>query len=83
MSAKGYAFQVESLYVYKKSGATFAEVPYFFGSRKAGKTKLASKEIFRFAWTTIKTGIVGVRKKKKEGKGEGLPAVASPNIINE
>ena len=35
VSAKGYAFQVESLYVYKKLGATFAEVPYFFRSKKS------------------------------------------------
>lgn len=62
VSAKGYAFQVESLYVYKKSGMTFSEVPFSFGSRKAGETKLNSKEIIRFFVTTIRTGIFGLKK---------------------
>ncbi|HZW57482.1 MAG TPA: polyprenol monophosphomannose synthase [Nitrososphaerales archaeon] len=65
LSAKGYAFQVESLYVYKKVTAKFAEVPYSFGTRKAGKTKLDWKEVFRFASVTIRTGLFGVKKKKR------------------
>ena len=64
LSAKGYAFQVESLYVYKKCGMTFSEVPFAFGARKVGETKLNSKEIFRFAATTIKTGIFGLKKSR-------------------
>jgi dolichol-phosphate mannosyltransferase len=66
VSSKGYAFQVESLYVYKKSGASFAEVPFEFEVRRAGKTKLSSKEIFRFALTVIRTGIFGVKESKEE-----------------
>jgi len=83
VSAKGYAFQVQSLYVYRKLGATFAEVPYFFGSRKAGKTKLGAKEIFRYAWTTIKTGILGVKEKKIEKGGSALNTFPSSYIITE
>jgi dolichol-phosphate mannosyltransferase len=62
VSAKGYAFQVESLYIYKKLGMTFSEVPFSFEERKAGNTKLNSKEILRFVVTTIQTGIFGVKQ---------------------
>ena len=63
VSSKGYSFQVESLYAYKKSGMTFAEVPYKFEVRRAGKTKLSKKEMWQFAKTTIRTGILGLKKK--------------------
>jgi dolichol-phosphate mannosyltransferase len=63
LSGKGYSFQVESLYAYKKLGMTFAEVPYEFEVRRAGETKLNAKEIWRFTKTTIKTGIFGLKKK--------------------
>jgi len=85
LSAKGYAFQVESLYVYKQNGARFAEVPYNFETRKAGKTKLDWKEIFRFAGVTIKTGIVGVRR-KKEGSvdlSDNKSALSEPSPVTE
>lgn len=62
VSAKGYAFQVESLYVYKKLGMSFTEVPFTFESRKSGSTKLNSKEIFRFFGTALRTGIFGVKR---------------------
>lgn len=63
VSSRGYSFQVESLYAYKKSGMTFAEVPYVFQIRQAGKTKLNWKEVVRFAAITIKTGVLGLREK--------------------
>ncbi len=63
VSSKGYSFQVESLYAYKKSGMTFAEVPYMFEIRKSGKTKLNKKEMWQFAKTTVKTGILGLKRK--------------------
>ncbi len=66
VSSKGYAFQVQSLYVYKKLGSSFAEVPYEFGTRKAGKTKLNWKEIIRFAGSVIRTGILGVGNKQSD-----------------
>lgn len=62
VSSKGYSFQVESLYVYKKSGMSFAEVPYNFEIRRAGKTKLNRKEMWIFARTTIATGIFGLKR---------------------
>ena len=64
VSSKGYSFQTESLYVYKKSGMSFAEVPYKFEIRRAGKTKLNRKEMWQFAKTTIETGILGLERKK-------------------
>jgi dolichol-phosphate mannosyltransferase len=66
LSSKGYSFQVESLYAYKKLKMTFAEVPYQFEIRRAGETKLKTKEIWRFFRTTVKVGIFGLKKKKKE-----------------
>jgi dolichol-phosphate mannosyltransferase len=65
LSSKGYSFQVESLYAYKKLKMTFAEVPYKFETRKAGETKLNTKEMWRFFRTTIKTGILGLKKKEQ------------------
>ncbi len=63
ISSKGYSFQVESLYAYKKSGMSFDEVPYNFESRKAGKTKLNRKEMWQFAKTTVRTGLFGLKRK--------------------
>ncbi len=65
LSSKGYSFQVESLYAYKKLKMTFAEVPYQFEIRRAGETKLNTKEIWRFFRTTVVTGTLGLKKKKK------------------
>ncbi|MDG7000971.1 MAG: polyprenol monophosphomannose synthase [Nitrososphaerota archaeon] len=62
VSSKGYSFQVESLYAYKKSGMSFAEVPYNFEIRRSGRTKLNRKEMWTFAKTTIRTGIFGLKK---------------------
>jgi len=59
-STKGYAFQIESLYVYRKMGMTFAEVPYIFEERQAGETKLHFKEMLRFASVALKLGIFGM-----------------------
>jgi len=69
VSSKGYAFQVQSLYVYKKLGCRFAEVPFEFETRKAGKTKLSWKEIFRFGGSVIRTGIIGVKNKQTRTLG--------------
>jgi len=65
LSSKGYSFQVESLYAYKKLKMSFVEVPYKFETRKAGETKLNTKEMWRFFKTTIKTGILGLKKKQE------------------
>jgi dolichol-phosphate mannosyltransferase len=68
LSSKGYSFQVESLYAYKKLNMSFAEVPYKFEIRRAGETKLNTKEMWRFFRTTIKTGVLGLKKKNDDPK---------------
>jgi dolichol-phosphate mannosyltransferase len=60
LSTKGYAFQIESLYVYKKKNLTFSEVSYFFHERKSGVTKLHWTEMARFAGTALKLGLFGL-----------------------
>jgi dolichol-phosphate mannosyltransferase len=60
LSTKGYAFQIESLYVYRKMNMTFSEVPYLFEQRKSGETKLRWKEIAKFAGAALKLGIFGL-----------------------
>jgi dolichol-phosphate mannosyltransferase len=59
LSTRGYAFQIESLYVYRKMGLNFSEVPYFFQERKSGETKLRWTEMARFAATALKLGLFG------------------------
>jgi dolichol-phosphate mannosyltransferase len=44
----GYAFQVATLYVLKKRGLRTVEVPYTFGVRKRGSSKLTFAETVRF-----------------------------------
>lgn len=45
--AKGYAFQEEILWHLKRLGCTFAEVPITFVDRRAGTTKVSSREALR------------------------------------
>lgn len=66
LSSKGYAFQIESLYVYKKLGLSFAEVPYVFEERRAGETKLRWKEMARYAYVATKLGIFGLSPKRRK-----------------
>src|SRR5579875_2666676 len=70
VSSKGYAFQVESLYVYKKNNGTFSETPFEFKTRNAGKTKLNWKKIIRVAGAVVRTAILGVEKKKNNNERE-------------
>jgi glycosyltransferase involved in cell wall biosynthesis len=70
LSSKGYAFQVESLYVYKKLGMSFEEVPFIFEERKTGKTKLSLAEMFRFGFVVARLGIFGLKKRVGEGSSQ-------------
>ncbi len=72
LSTKGYAFQIESLYLYKKMNLTFSEVPYLFEERKSGKTKLDWKEMVRFAGTAIRLGIFGMNARRDQLKKSSL-----------
>lgn len=51
IKSDGYAFQVEMLYRFKKSGFDICEIPITFVDRKEGKSKLNSSEIFGFIGT--------------------------------
>jgi dolichol-phosphate mannosyltransferase len=48
-----YAFQVASLFVLKKRGMKMVEIPFVFGERKIGRSKLGRGEIVRFFFSVI------------------------------
>ncbi len=48
--SRGYSFQEEILWLLKRAGATFAEVPILFEDRLRGVTKINSKE----AWAALR-----------------------------
>jgi dolichol-phosphate mannosyltransferase len=53
LPAKGFEFQVASLYLLK-NGSRFAEVPYTFAARTAGKSKLGLADMVRFFFSVIR-----------------------------
>jgi len=55
LPAKGFEFQVASLYLLK--GSRFAEVPYTFGARVAGKSKLGMFDLARFFFSVMKIAL--------------------------
>jgi dolichol-phosphate mannosyltransferase len=58
LPAKGYEFQVASLY-YLKSHFRIVEIPFIFGARAAGKSKLGVGEGLRFLLAVPKIAIWG------------------------
>jgi dolichol-phosphate mannosyltransferase len=55
MPAKGFEFQVASLHLLK--GSRFAEVPYTFEARTAGKSKLGVADMARFFFAVIRIAL--------------------------
>jgi dolichol-phosphate mannosyltransferase len=53
LTSTGFAFQVESIQLYKRKGLRIREVPFVFQARAAGKSKLSWTEILRFAKAVI------------------------------
>lgn len=49
-----FVFQVASLYLLKRRGMRMAEVPFIFGERTAGESKLGSGEIIKFFFGVLK-----------------------------
>lgn len=49
-----YTFQVASLFFLKRRGMKFVEVPFVFGVRAAGKSKLGWGEILRFFFGVLR-----------------------------
>ena len=55
LPAKGFEFQVASLHLLK--GSRFAEVPYTFAARTAGKSKLGLADMARFLVSVLKLAL--------------------------
>jgi len=51
----GYIYQVDILYKLRKFGCRFVEIPFVFGHRIAGRSKLSWKEVISFAKWCFKT----------------------------
>lgn len=56
LPAKGFEFQVASLYLLKK-GSRFAEVPYTFAARTAGRSKLRLADMVRFFFSVVRIAL--------------------------
>lgn len=54
LQASEFVFQVASLYLLKKRGMRMAEVPFIFGERTAGESKLGSGEVIKFFFGVLK-----------------------------
>lgn len=52
--ASEYYFQVASLYLLKRLGMKMAEIPFVFGGRTAGRSKLSTREIVSFFFGVLK-----------------------------
>ncbi|MCP8304291.1 MAG: polyprenol monophosphomannose synthase [archaeon] len=50
LSSKGYAYQIESLFLYSTLGLSIKEVPILFFERRKGETKLSILEILNFVY---------------------------------
>lgn len=57
--SKGYSFQEEILYRFRKLGATFAEVPIIFADRRFGSSKINKKEALSALWILFRIGVFG------------------------
>ena len=55
LPAKGFEFQVASLHLLKDS--KFAEVPYVFAARTAGKSKLGAGNMARFFFSVLRIAL--------------------------
>jgi len=51
----GYIYQVDILYKLRKFGCRFVEIPFVFGHRIAGRSKLSRKEVISFAKWCFRT----------------------------
>jgi len=54
LRAPDYSFQVASLYFLKRRGMKLVEIPFVFGERAAGKSKLGWGEILRFFFGVLR-----------------------------
>ncbi|NWG09546.1 MAG: polyprenol monophosphomannose synthase [Nitrososphaerales archaeon] len=61
LSSKGYAYQIESLFLYSKLKLPIKEVPILFFERRKGMTKLSISEITSFALLIIRMSMTRFR----------------------
>lgn len=54
LSSKGYEYQIEALLMIEKGGFRVVEVPYRFGRRASGRSKLGVADMLRFLSFLIK-----------------------------
>lgn len=54
LPTSGYSFQVASLYYLKRNGMKMTEVPFTFGPRRHGRSKMGAREVGRFFVSIVK-----------------------------
>ncbi len=67
LPAKGYEFQVASLYLLKED-FRIAEVPFIFGSRAQGESKLGVADGLRFFFTVPRIAVWGHRRRRRRAR---------------
>ncbi|MCP8323682.1 MAG: polyprenol monophosphomannose synthase [Candidatus Methylarchaceae archaeon HK02M2] len=61
LNSKGYAYQIESLFLYSRLGLSIKEIPILFFERRKGATKLSILDILNFIYLVL---IMNVSKSK-------------------
>jgi dolichol-phosphate mannosyltransferase len=64
LPAKGFEFQVATLYLLK-TGMKMVEIPYSFGPRRAGRSKLGIRDVLRFFFSVIVISLRGIPSNEK------------------
>lgn len=62
IKSRGYGYNVETIYLYKRLKLRVKEVPFVYGSREKGRTKLSKIEILRFFFATLRLALFGMKK---------------------
>ena len=55
--SSGYSFLEEMAWRVTRCGFSIGEIPIVFEQRKAGASKIESSEIYRAAWTVLRTAL--------------------------
>lgn len=63
IKSNGYSFLIETLYMCKKNGSSFCEVPIIYVDRVRGKSKLSRKIVFEAFFKVSKMGLLRIFNK--------------------
>lgn len=78
--SRGYAFEEEILYRCRRLGCRFAEIPIVFADRRAGQSKINSREVGRAVWDIFCLGWQNLRgvpvRKEDTSNTESVPDTA-------